>query len=228
MDGVNHFLQHRMHDAVRGPRRTMRVMELLKHIQCIRQRPTFPSVWHTLLPPCSVHIHTHNIKINWEASHTHARTSAHAHAFLFSLNSDLLGSDLWHLHTSDLEGGGRHTQSRAQTRSNTELTDGERADSKRSTMRCSRASATAAVERGSVGVGGRAARAFTLGEAWRACSLRRTSRRCCHTPCPSGELLEPCSHGCPWGKHTSALWEIQIDYQLNGHRVTEKVQPRTP
>lgn len=54
-----------------------------------------------------------------------------------------------------------------------------------------------------------ATRAFTLGEAWRACSLRRTSRRCCRTPCPSGELLEPCSRGCHWGKHTSTPWEIQ-------------------
>lgn len=33
---------------------------------------------------------------------------------------------------------------------------------------------------------------------WRACSLRRTSRRCCRTLCPSGGLLEPCSHECPW------------------------------
>lgn len=32
--------------------------------------------------------------------------------------------------------------------------------------------------------------------AWRACSLRRTSRRCCRTLCPSGGLLEPCNHEC--------------------------------
>lgn len=38
---------------------------------------------------------------------------------------------------------------------------------------------------------------------WRACSLRRTSRRCCRTLCPSGGLLEPCSHECPWNtQHT--------------------------
>lgn len=33
---------------------------------------------------------------------------------------------------------------------------------------------------------------------WRACSLRRTSRRCCRTLCPSGGLPEPCNHECPW------------------------------
>lgn len=38
---------------------------------------------------------------------TRAHTHTHALSFLFSLISDLLGSDLWHLHTSDLGGGGR-------------------------------------------------------------------------------------------------------------------------
>jgi len=44
----------------------------------------------------------------------------------------------------------------------------------------------------------------TLGGAWRACSLKRTSRRCCRTPSPSGGPLEPCSHECRCDKHTTA------------------------
>lgn len=95
----------------------------------------------------TVYTYTHP-KDQWErASLTH--TNAHALSFLFTLISDLLGSDLWHLHTSDPGGGGglvgKHTRSRTQTRSNAERTDGERADSKRSTPRCSRASAAAGV-----------------------------------------------------------------------------------
>lgn len=166
-DGVNHF-QTKIHDAIRGvpvwhfltsekseyskrpnAKGRTRVTKLLKHFQCIHQQPTFSSVWHTLLPACSVHVHTHDTKINGKACHSH--THAHALSFLFSLNSDLLGSDLWHLHTSDLEGGGGHTQPRTQTRSNAEPTDGKRADSKRSTPRCLRASVAAAVRRGGLG-----------------------------------------------------------------------------
>lgn len=47
---------------------------------------------------------------------------------------------------------------------------------------------------------------------WRACSLRRTSRRCCRKLCPSGGLLEPCNHECPCNtqhasQSTSAVWQ---------------------
>ena len=46
---------------------------------------------------------------------------------------------------------------------------------------------------------------FTLGGVWRACSLRRTSRRCCRTPSPSEEPLEPCNHEYRCSKHTEQV-----------------------
>ena len=48
----------------------------------------------------------------------------------------------------------------------------------------------------------RGAGVVTLAGVWRACSLRRTSRRCCRTPSPSGEPREPCSRECPCDRQT--------------------------
>lgn len=43
---------------------------------------------------------------------------------------------------------------------------------------------------------------------WRACSLRRTSRRCCRTLFPSAGLLEPCNHECLCNTRHASLSNI--------------------
>lgn len=48
---------------------------------------------------------------------------------------------------------------------------------------------------------------------WRACSLRRTSRHCCHTLCPSGGLPEPCNHECPCNTQNASQSTSAISQQ---------------
>lgn len=70
---------------------------------------------------------------------------------------------------------------------------------------------------------------------WRACSLRRTSRRCCRTLCPSGGLLEPCNHECPCNtrhasQSTSAVAQLSrtLNPDLDGRMRGATPSPHPP
>lgn len=161
---------------------------------------------NTLLPPCGVHVHVHNTKINGKAWHSHTHTHTRA---LLPLFPEFWPTGLRPLAFTHFRSGGwRGTHTASHTNKIKRRADRWREGKFKEVH----SEMLESLGDSSGGVGGwgirRAARAFTLGEAWRACSLRRTSRRCCRTLCLSAELLEPCSRGCPWGKHTSAPWEI--------------------
>lgn len=104
--------------------RTLRALNPTLKQSTFQQRPTHSSSVQCSSPQIQTSMERYIIS-------THTRSSSP-----FYLNSDLLGPDLWHLHTSDQTD--THIQPHTQTRSNTHLTDGGRADSKRFAPRGSR------------------------------------------------------------------------------------------